>query len=87
MKNTWQLQEAKSQLSRVVRKAMNEGQQIITVHGEPVVFVTAIGLSTKAKKKKHKIPDYAKMLKEIYGGKIVSSKVMAEILDYNKGPF
>lgn len=35
---TWQLQEAKSHLSQLVREAMN-GPQQITVHGAPAVIV------------------------------------------------
>lgn len=38
----WQLQEAKQQFSAVVRKALNEGPQIVTRHGEAVVVVLAI---------------------------------------------
>jgi prevent-host-death family protein len=40
--NRWQLQKAKNRLSEVVRKAREDGPQIITVHGsEPVVVVGA----------------------------------------------
>lgn len=41
-KAKWQLQEAKNQLSEVVRKAQREGPQVITVHGaEAAVVVSA----------------------------------------------
>lgn len=40
--NTWQLQEAKNQLSTVVDKAIHHGAQTITRHGEPAVVVLAI---------------------------------------------
>lgn len=36
---TWQMQEAKSHLSEVVRDAEREGPQQITVHGRPVAVV------------------------------------------------
>lgn len=36
---TWQLQEAKGKFSEVVKRALNEGPQSITVHGEPVVVL------------------------------------------------
>lgn len=85
MKNTWQLQEAKAQFSRVVRKAMTEGEQIITLHGEPAVYIRA-AKKPAGKKRKHKFPDYRKQMNEIFGNKVISSKVMAEILDDNKGP-
>ncbi len=37
--HTWQLQEAKSRLSEVVKNAEREGPQEITVHGRPVAVV------------------------------------------------
>jgi antitoxin Phd len=37
----WQLQEAKNQLSEVVRKAQSEGPQVITVHGADAAVVIA----------------------------------------------
>jgi antitoxin Phd len=39
--NTWALQDAKNQLSEVVRRALREGAQEITVRGEPAVTVIA----------------------------------------------
>jgi len=39
MIQTWQLQEAKSKLSRVVENAVNSGPQIITKHGVEVAIV------------------------------------------------
>lgn len=36
---TWQLQEAKAKFSEVVKRALNDGPQEITVRGEPVVVV------------------------------------------------
>ena len=37
----WQLQEAKNRLSEVVRKATDEGPQVITVRGDDAVVVVA----------------------------------------------
>ncbi|MPZ42201.1 MAG: type II toxin-antitoxin system prevent-host-death family antitoxin [Betaproteobacteria bacterium] len=37
----WQLQEAKNQLSEVVRKAQEEGPQVITLRGTDAVVVLA----------------------------------------------
>ena len=37
----WQLQEAKNQLSEVVRKAQSEGPQVITLHGADAVVVVS----------------------------------------------
>lgn len=39
--HTWQLQEAKNKLSRLIDDALAEGPQIITRHGEEVVIVLA----------------------------------------------
>ncbi|PTN34436.1 MULTISPECIES: type II toxin-antitoxin system Phd/YefM family antitoxin [Desulfonatronum] len=36
---TWQLQEAKAKFSEVVKRALNDGPQEITVRGEPAVVV------------------------------------------------
>lgn len=38
---SWQVQQAKAQLSDVIRKARSEGPQEITVRGEPAVVVVS----------------------------------------------
>jgi prevent-host-death family protein len=38
---TWQLQQAKNQLSEVVGRALSDGPQTITRHGKPAVVVVA----------------------------------------------
>ena len=35
----WQLQEAKNRFSEVVNKALEEGPQIVTRHGEEIVVI------------------------------------------------
>jgi prevent-host-death family protein len=37
--STWQLQEAKARLSEVIKHALNEGPQDITLRGEPVAVL------------------------------------------------
>ena len=37
--NIWQLQEAKAQFSQVIKNAQQNGYQIITKQGEPVVVM------------------------------------------------
>lgn len=37
----WQVQEAKQKFSQVVQRALDEGPQIVTRHGEEVVVVLA----------------------------------------------
>ncbi len=39
----WQLQEAKNRLSELVRKAADEGPQVITLRGDDAVVVVAAG--------------------------------------------
>ena len=39
MKNTWQLQEAKSKFSKVVDRALAQGAQIVTRRGKKAVVV------------------------------------------------
>jgi prevent-host-death family protein len=50
VKNSWQLQEAKNQLSRIVAAARTRRPQTITVHGKDAVVV----LSTEAYRKLRK---------------------------------
>jgi len=38
----WQLQEAKNKFSEVVRRAVDEGPQTITVHGKDTVVLSAV---------------------------------------------
>jgi antitoxin Phd len=39
--DTWQLQEAKNRFSEVVKKALAEGPQTVTRHGEEIVVVVS----------------------------------------------
>lgn len=39
MSQTWAFQDAKAKLSELVKKAVNEGPQSISVRGEPTVVV------------------------------------------------
>ncbi|MBX3461449.1 MAG: type II toxin-antitoxin system prevent-host-death family antitoxin [Planctomycetes bacterium] len=41
-KRRWQLQEAKNKLSEVVRRAIEEGPQTITVRGRDTVVISAV---------------------------------------------
>ncbi len=45
---TWQLQHAKNHLSEVVRNALNEGPQAITLHGKPSAVVISFDEYNKA---------------------------------------
>ena len=58
MKSTWQLQEAKNQLSLVVEDALTKGPQTITRHGEPVVVVMAVKDFKQATKPRKKLSEF-----------------------------
>ena len=39
--HTWQMQEAKAQLSELVKRSQNEGPQEITMHGKSIAVVVS----------------------------------------------
>lgn len=41
-KNHWPAQEAKARFSELIRRAREEGPQVVTLHGKEVVTVSAI---------------------------------------------
>ena len=55
MRNTWQLQEAKNQLSLVVDNALTRGAQVITRHGEPAVVVISVAEYRKLRPARKKL--------------------------------
>lgn len=79
MKCTWQLQEAKNQLSTVVENALTKGPQTITRHGEPAVVVVAAADFKKSKARKKSILELFEPLRglalEIKRDKSLSRKV------------
>ena len=53
---TWQLQDAKARLSEVVKRAVNDGPQEITVHGESTaVLVSRVEYDKLKKPAKRKL--------------------------------
>jgi prevent-host-death family protein len=58
MIQTWQLQEAKNKLSRVVENAINNGPQIITRRGEEVVIVLSYAEYKKMVASKQKLSEF-----------------------------
>lgn len=57
MRNKWQLQEAKNQLSRVVESAITDGAQVITRHGEPAVVILSIADYQKLRSDRKSVVD------------------------------
>ena len=54
----WQLQEAKNRLSEVVRKARNEGPQVITLHGADAAVVVSAKDYRRISRPKGKLVDF-----------------------------
>jgi prevent-host-death family protein len=44
---TWQLQEAKQKFSELVKRALQDGPQLVTRHGEEVVVVLSVAAYQK----------------------------------------
>lgn len=60
MKNTWQLQKAKAELSHLIDKSIKEGPQVVTRHGEPTAVVLSVAEYERLKKK---TPDFKEFLR------------------------
>ena len=58
MTQTWQLQEAKNKLSKVVDDALSQGPQIITRRGVEVVIVIAYEQFKKMTVSEQKLSDF-----------------------------
>ena len=58
MTRTWQLQEAKNKLSKVVDDALSQGPQIITRRGVEVVIVIAYEQFQKMTASEQKLSDF-----------------------------
>ena len=54
----WQLQEAKNQLSELVRKAQREGPQVITLHGADAAVVVSAKDYGRLARPKGKLVDF-----------------------------
>ncbi len=63
---TWQLQEAKARLSELIKKAVKEGPQRITVHGEPAAVVIS---NDEYERLKHPSGSFVKFMRRspLYG--------------------
>ncbi len=55
MAKNWQLQEAKNHFSTVVEKALTEGHQVVTRHGEPAVVVMSVEEFRRLKPRKESL--------------------------------
>jgi antitoxin Phd len=58
MGDRWQLQEAKNRLSELVRKAREEGPQVITVHGQDAVVIVSADHYRKLRRRKGSLVEF-----------------------------
>lgn len=58
MAKNWQLQEAKNQFSTVVEKALTDGYQVVTRHGQPAVVVMSVEDFRKLKPPQESLVDF-----------------------------
>lgn len=56
--SNWQLQDAKARLSEVIKKAVQEGPQHITLHGEPAAVVLSEADYQRLKKQPKRFVDF-----------------------------
>jgi antitoxin Phd len=69
---TWQLQDAKARLSEVIKRAVNEGPQEITVRGEPTAVVLSAEEFRKLKVPAKPKPSFVEFMRAspLYGVEI-----------------
>ncbi|MBI2813669.1 MAG: type II toxin-antitoxin system Phd/YefM family antitoxin [Opitutae bacterium] len=58
MAKNWQLQEAKNQFSTVVEKALTDGYQVVTRHGQPAVVIMSVEEFRKLKPPRQPLVDF-----------------------------
>jgi antitoxin Phd len=60
MNDIWQIQEAKNKLSEVISRALSQGPQLITRHGERAVVVVAYAEFERLRKSRRRISEFFK---------------------------
>ena len=58
MDGVWQIQDAKNKLSEVIARALRQGPQLITRHGEKTVVVMAYTEFEKLRKSQGKLSEF-----------------------------
>lgn len=58
MNDTWQIQDAKNKLSEVIARALKQGPQLITRHGEKTVVVVSYAEYEKLRKSQGKLSEF-----------------------------
>jgi antitoxin Phd len=57
MHSEWQLQEAKSKFSQLVKRAASGEAQVVTVHGKPAAVIVAADQYARLTRRKGKLSD------------------------------
>ena len=60
MNDIWQIQVAKNKLSEVIARALKQGPQLITRHGEKTVVVVSYAEYEKLRKSQGKLSEFFK---------------------------
>ena len=60
MNDIWQIQDAKNKLSEVIARALKQGPQLITRHGEKTVVVVSYSEYEKLRKSQGKLSEFFK---------------------------
>ncbi len=58
MNDIWQIQDAKNKLSEVVSRALKQGPQLITKHGEKTVVVVSYAEYERLRKSQGKLSEF-----------------------------
>lgn len=58
MDEIWQIQDAKNKLSEVIARALKQGPQLITRHGEKTVVVVSYAEYEKLRKSQGKLSEF-----------------------------
>ncbi len=58
MNAVWQIQDAKNKLSEVITRALTQGPQVITKHGEKTVVVVSYAEYEKMRKSQSKLSEF-----------------------------
>jgi antitoxin Phd len=60
MNDIWQIQDAKNKLSEVITRALKDGPQLITRHGEKTVVVVSYAEYERLRKSQGKLSEFFK---------------------------
>jgi antitoxin Phd len=58
MNDTWQIQDAKNKLSEVISRALKDGPQLITRHGEKTAVVVSYAEYERLRKSQEKLSEF-----------------------------